>query len=75
MLSAIKELANNRPDEQREHLAVLEYLQACNLIFEEGILSEKGIHSLSSPPLLNMKKGYTHFVDWKEKLSLSKGGM
>ena len=58
MLSAIKEIAENRPDEQKEHMATYTYLKACNLLFEKGILSEKQVTSLSSPTLVNMRDGY-----------------
>ena len=51
MLSAIKDLADSRPDEEKEYMATFGYLKACNLLFEEGILSEKRINSLSSPIL------------------------
>lgn len=37
-MSAVEELADLRPEEMKEHLAVLDYLKACNL-FENGTLS------------------------------------
>ena len=37
MLNAIQEIAQHRPDEQKEHLAALAYFKACNLLFENGI--------------------------------------
>ena len=76
MLSAIQELADNRLDECEEHLAVLKYLQACNLIFEKGILSEKCIYSSpsSSPILENIKEGFMYFEEWRNQVSLANAG-
>ena len=62
MLSVIKEIAENRPDEKKEHMETYKFLKACNLLFEEGILSEKPITSLSSPILVNMRDGYGQFT-------------
>jgi hypothetical protein len=71
MLLAIKTLADRRPDEKAEHMATYDFLKACNLLFEEGILSEKPIKSMSSSLLENMKNGFVYFCDWREKLSHS----
>ena len=75
MLSAIKEIADGRLEEQKEHMATHGYLKACNLMFQEGILSEKKITSLSSPILSNIKAGFMYFSNWREKVSISKGGI
>ncbi len=45
------------------------YLKACNLLFEEGILSKNRVTSISSPALMKMKSGYIYFSDWKKNLS------
>lgn len=74
MLSAVKEIANSRPDEERVHLATYNYVKALNFIFEEGILSSQPVSSVSSPVLLNMKEGYSYFSEWKQKVSLTKPG-
>ena len=71
MISAVRELAENRLDEQKEHLAVLKYLEACNLMFENGILSHTPIVCVSSAVLTNMEKGFKYFCDWKDTLSAS----
>lgn len=73
MLSAILALAENREDEP-EHMAVFHYLKACNLLFEEGILSKTPVSSVSSPPLKKMKDGFAYFVKWKEDVSALEGG-
>lgn len=74
MLSAIKELANRNEEEKEEHMATLYYLRACNLLFEEGILSKTPISSASSPLLTNMNDGFTYFMQWKEDIANLKGG-
>ena len=74
MLSAIQELADGRPDEREEHLATLEYLTALNLLFEQGILSNDRVNSLSSHVLVNMEKGFTYFSEWRRKVNVSGEG-
>lgn len=74
MLSAIKELADRNEDEKVEHMATLYYLTACNLLFEEGILSKTPISSISSPLLKNMKDGFTYFMQWKKDVASLKEG-
>lgn len=71
MLCAIQELAESGDAQQKEHLAVLEYLKACNSIFETGILSQTPIKCSSSPVLKNMEVGYKYFSDWKDNVSES----
>ncbi len=73
MLSAVKEIADKRPDEKEEHMATYFYLKACNLLFEEGILSEKPITSMSS--LQNMEDGFAYFKNWKKEVAALKGGI
>lgn len=58
MLDAIRE---NRPEEQKVHLACLKYLQACSLLFENGTLSHIPIDNTSSLVLRNMKEGFDFF--------------
>ena len=40
------------------------YLEACNLIFENGLLSRRRINSLNSPVIQNIKKGMDFFEKW-----------
>ena len=42
------------------------YLEACNLILENGILSHKMICSPESKVLVNISKGMQWFFKWKE---------
>ena len=74
MLAAIKELCESRADQQKEHLAVFNYLEACNFIFERGILSNEPIKCPSSPTLANIEKGCKFFSDWKSNLAVAKEG-
>ena len=48
------------------------YLEACNLLFEEGFLSHERIRSLDSQVIQNISKGYKYFADWLTSL-LDKG--
>lgn len=75
MLSAIKELAEKRPDEAKEHMATYMYLRACNLLFEEGILSEKQVSSDKSPILVNMQDGFNYFEEWRKYITTIKTGL
>uniref|UniRef100_A0A1X7V628 Transposable element P transposase-like RNase H domain-containing protein n=1 Tax=Amphimedon queenslandica TaxID=400682 RepID=A0A1X7V628_AMPQE len=69
MLDAIQALADARPDEMKEHLATLEYLKACNKLFEDGILSHQKVDQLSSKVLKNIDEGYAFFKKWKDSFS------
>lgn len=75
MLAAIKEMASYRDEvTKKHHLEVANYLEACNKLFETGILSHEMVDSLSSPVLLNMKEGFGYFQDWHQQLSESDTG-
>ena len=54
-------------------MATYFYLKACNLLFEEGILSEKPITSMSS--LQNMEDGFAYFKNWKKEVAALNGGI
>jgi hypothetical protein len=45
-----------------------EFLKACHLIFEKGILSHEIILSSSSPCLSNISEGMKWFLKWKESV-------
>ena len=65
MISAIREIAEMDEELQDSRIATAQYLEACNLLFEQGILS----HSIvSSTVLENMKKGYEYFKEWYQEL-------
>jgi hypothetical protein len=75
MLSAIREMAERKDEELRQtHLLTAEYLEACNLIFEKGILSHDIISSPSdSACMANISKGMEWFFKWKEELHENAG--
>lgn len=43
------------------HQCVAEYLEACNRLFEEGILSHSIVSSSEQSVLVNMKTGFEFF--------------
>ena len=69
MISAVRELAENVHVGDR-HQRVAEYLEACNRLFEEGILSHSIVSSSEQKVLVNMKIGFEFFsalerIEWK----------
>lgn len=66
MISALQEHARKAP--QPADAALVEmtanYLQACHLIFEKGILSHLTITERYQQVLENIKKGFSFFTDW-----------
>ena len=75
MLAAIKEMAKYKDEVTRSsHLETAEYLEACNKLFENGILSHDMIKSMSSPALENMRQGFAFFEQWHLDLSQSDTG-
>ena len=63
MILTVQELA-----EREVHVAdhVAEYLEACNRLFEEGILSHNIVSSSKQKILVNMKTGFEFFQLWKD---------
>jgi hypothetical protein len=54
--------------EEKEHLAQLNYLKACNFLFENGILSHMPIYKLTSEILVNMDNRFQFFHQWMATL-------
>lgn len=70
MLAAIREMSIKKADMMNEnHELTASYLQACNFIFEKGILSHEKISSPNSKSLTNMACGMKWFFEWKQELS------
>ena len=69
MISALKGYAQTQPHPPDATMVMktAEYLEACNLIFERGILSKKIIRSMDSPVICNIKRGFQFFTNWHEK--------
>ena len=61
------------PDDAANVKLTLEYLEACNKIFEKGFLSHKKICDLNSEVLQSISTGFSYFVRWHKVLS--SGGM
>ena len=75
MLAAIEEMACHKEEvEKASHLATLEFLQACNKLFEEGVLSHEVIKSPSSKILQNKKTGFAFFEAWHHEVSTNNPG-
>ena len=49
--------------------AAVKFLQACNALFERGLLSKHGwINSTPNPITNSITKGYTFFSNWYDQL-------
>ena len=66
MISALQEHARKAPQPADAALAEMtaNYLQACHLIFEKGILSHLTITERYQQVLENNKKGFSFFTNW-----------
>ena len=66
MISALQEHARKAPQPADAALVKMtaNYLQACHLIFEKGILSHLTITQRYQQVLENIKKGFSFFTDW-----------
>ena len=73
MLSAIRELAEKTGSQS--HSATADYLEACNQIFEQGILSHSKVTHHESHVLLNLKRGFTFFQSWHQHLCETSPGI
>lgn len=68
MISAIYESNSFPTYQQNRLLATAQYLEACNMLFERGILSHDSIHSSHRDVLNNMKIGFKYFTEWHEEM-------
>ena len=57
-------IPHDRESVQQTH----NYLQACNLLFEQGFLAHTKIWDMTSPVLTNIWQGYDFFVQWYNAL-------
>lgn len=62
MISAIEKLS--REPNQENSKPVANFLEACNLIFEKGLLNKRRINSMNSSVIQNIKKGMAFFEKW-----------
>lgn len=61
-----------QPDNADTTSEVVLYLEACNLLFEQGFLSHNRIRSMDSDVLKNIDKGFSYFAEWLNSI-LDKG--
>lgn len=66
MISTLQEHARTAPQPADAELVemTVNYMQACHLIFEKGILSHLTITLRYQQVLENIKKGFLFFTDW-----------
>ena len=64
MIAAVKNLSEEPMGNQDSAKLVANYLEARNLIFENGLLSRRRINSLNSSVVHNIKKGMDFFEKW-----------
>ena len=63
MMAAVKDHASTASD-VGPNQNVVDFLEACNLLFEQGMLSRRRINYKNSPVLTNIKKGMAFFEQW-----------
>lgn len=64
MIAAVKDLSEEPLGNQDSANLVANYPEACNLIFENGLLSQCRINSLNSPVIHNIKNKMDFFEKW-----------
>ena len=74
MIAAIREMAEKNALGET-HTLTADYLTACSMIFENGILSHQKITSINSKPLTNITEGMKWFLKWKEELQEEPGNV
>ena len=46
----------------------LKYLESCNLIFEQGLLSHERVKEKDAKILINIQQGYSLLCDWLDNI-------
>ena len=72
MIATIEEMAAKQLSQHDTNTA--KFLTACNMLFEQGILSHSTIDSMQSKIIKNMDTGYLFFEQWRTSLALSDPG-
>ena len=57
-----------KPPDLKQTECTLKYLEACNLLFENGLLSHNKVSSKERQVLLNIKEGYNFFSTWLDQV-------
>ena len=55
---------NPAPEDHASAKLTLEFLEACNKIFEQGLLSHDKVDIIDCRVLRNIKDGYEFFTKW-----------
>ena len=64
MIAAIKDLSDEGNEDASASGKTAAFLDACNLLFEQGLLSRRRINNEKSPVLANIRKGMDFFEKW-----------
>ena len=70
VIAELKEYATATPppSDAKEVLCVVDFLEACNKMFERGLLGHVRIPTYPNQILTNMKEGYSFFTRWLDSL-------
>lgn len=58
-----------QPEDANSVKLTLQYLEACNRIFEKGFLSHEKFCDIDSPVMLSISTGFLYFLKWHKALS------
>ena len=56
------------PDDVDSTQCTLRYLEACNQLFERGLLSHERVHNKDTTLIENVQHGYQFFCDWLDDI-------
>lgn len=56
------------PEDSFSAMTTLSYLEACNKIFEQGLLSHEKVSSSDHQVIINIKDGYQFFKGWLDEI-------
>ena len=59
---------NPVPEDHASAKLTLEFLEACNKIFEQGLLSHDKVDTTDCRVLKNIQKGYEFFTKWLDNI-------
>jgi len=59
---------DSKPDDAASVKATLLYLEACNKVFEQGLLSHDKVCDMNSKVIKSIKKGFSDFIKWHASL-------
>ena len=70
MLTELYDYSHQTPEPKDSSSAklTLSYLEACNKIFERGLLSHDKVATPDCRVVLNLQEGYDFFTKWLDKI-------